>query len=80
MRDSQQLTEDDEGKAVHNANGENIGRVMEVERGTAHVKPDPGLADDIRAKLGWGEGDEDTYRLRSEDIDTIGDAAVRLSR
>lgn len=80
MRDSQSITEEDEGKAVQNAEGENIGRVMSVEHGRAHVEPDPGLADDIRAKLGWGEGDEDTYQLRSEDVDKVDDDAIRLTR
>lgn len=80
MQNRTTLTEEDEGKTVNNAAGEEVGRVMEVENGNAHVKPDPGLADSIRSKLGWGEGDEDTYRLSAESIETITDDEIRLSR
>lgn len=72
------LTETDEGKVVKNTAGDEIGRVMNVEHGMAHVEPDPGLTDAIRSKLGWGDADEDTYELREDDIDTITDDEIRL--
>ena len=78
MSDRTTLSDSDEGKKVVNASSENIGRVVEVERGTAHVDPDPDLTDTIKSKLGWGESDEETYRLEASRIDTVTDDEVRL--
>jgi len=73
------LSDSDEGKRVINNHGDEIGRVVEVRQGTAHVDPDPGLTDAIRSKLGWGSGDEDTYRLDTSNIETVTDDEVRIS-
>ena len=78
MSDRATLSDSDEGKKVVDASSENIGRVVEVEGGTAHVDPDPGLTDTIKSKLGWGESDEETYRLQASRIDTVTDDEVRL--
>lgn len=72
------LTENDEGKVVKNTAGDEIGRVMSVEHGTAHVEPDPGITDTIRSKLGWGDEDQGTYELDENHIDAITDDEVRL--
>lgn len=80
MRDNETLTEDDEGKNVVNSSGDQIGRVVNVEHGRAHVDPDPGLTDTIRSKLGWGEDDEEDYMLDSSSIETVSDNEIRLSR
>jgi sporulation protein YlmC with PRC-barrel domain len=72
------LTEDDEGKAVVDSHGEKIGMVTEVESGTAHVSADPGIADTIRSKLGWGDSDEDDYALEADRIHTVTDDEIRL--
>ncbi|MFW5905482.1 MAG: PRC-barrel domain containing protein, partial [archaeon] len=63
MQNDVTLTADDEGKKVINSKGDQIGRVVSVEHGRAHVDPDSGLTDRIRSKLGWGEADEDDYVL-----------------
>ena len=39
---------------------------------------DPNLTDTIKSKLGWGESDEETYRLEASRIDTVTDDEVRL--
>ncbi|RKD95876.1 PRC-barrel domain containing protein [Halopiger aswanensis] len=75
-----QLTDDDEGKRIVNAEGEQIGIIESVEGGTAHVNPDPGMTDTIKSKLGWGDTDEDTYPLDAENIESISDDEVRLQR
>ncbi|WP_336023304.1 PRC-barrel domain containing protein [Halobellus salinisoli] len=80
MQNDVTLTEDDEGKNVVNYNGEQIGRVIEVEHGEAHVDPDPGLTDTIRSKLGWGEGDKESYRLDNSKIESVSDNEIHLSR
>ena len=78
MSDRATLSDSDEGKKVVNARSENIGRVIEVDGGTAHVDPDPDLTDTVKSKLGWGESDEETYRLQGSRIDTVTDDEVRL--
>lgn len=81
MEDNVTLTEADEGKEVINADGNQIGRVVKVERGRAHVDPDPGLTDTIRSKLGWGKDDDDEdYVLNTSSIDTVSDDEIHLSR
>lgn len=72
------ITDDDEGKAVIDSSGRNIGMVTEVRSGIAYVNPDPGLADSIRSKLGWGDADEDDYALGKNRIDTVTGDEVRL--
>ncbi|MFC6785947.1 PRC-barrel domain containing protein [Halobaculum halobium] len=72
------VTEDDEGKAVLDSGGRKIGMVTEVKSGTAYVNADPGLADSIRSKLGWGDADEGDYALENDRIDTVTDDEIRL--
>lgn len=79
MQDDTTLTAEDEGKDVVNASGDKIGRVVDVEHGTAHVDPDPGLTDSIMSKLGWADSDEDTYQLDSSAIETVTDDEIRIS-
>lgn len=78
MRQRTTGKEDDKGKPVRNAADEDVGRVMKVEQGKVHVKPDPGLADNIRSKLGWGADDEDTYVLTANNIEEITEDEVRI--
>lgn len=74
------LTENDEGKRVVNARGDEVGRVVEVKRGSAYVNPDPSLTDKLMSKLGWGDGDDEgNYRLDETDIETVTDDEVRLT-
>lgn len=72
------ITEDDEGKRVVNANGDEIGMVTEVKAGKAYVDPDPGITDKLRSKLGWGDADENDYVLQKNRIGTITDDEIRL--
>lgn len=78
MQDTETFTESDEGKVVVNAEGDKIGRVIEVTGGSAYVDPDPGLTDTILSKLGWADADEDSYRLGPSTIDAVGDDEIRL--
>ena len=77
---AESFTDDDEGKTVVDSDGNQIGRVTEVRGNTAHVDPDPNVADTIMSKLGWGESDEDTYALQGDHVDSITDDQVRLRR
>ncbi|MFC6731222.1 MULTISPECIES: PRC-barrel domain containing protein [unclassified Haladaptatus] len=74
------ITEGDEGKPVVGAQGEQVGRVIDVEHGTAYVEPDPGLTDTLMSKLGWADRDEDTYPLQENAIGEITDDEIRLQK
>lgn len=74
------FTDDEEGKTVVNADGDEIGRIVDVRGGTAYVDPDPGMMDTIRSKLGWGDADDDTYALEDSKVEEITDRNVRLRR
>ncbi|SEP61521.1 PRC-barrel domain-containing protein [Natrinema salaciae] len=74
------FTDDDEGKRVVNANGDEIGMVKNVSGGTAHIDPDPGMTDTIKSKLGWGDHDEETYPLDDDHVESITDDEIRLQR
>jgi hypothetical protein len=72
-------TEEDEGKSVVNAAGDEIGMVVEVDAGRMFVDPHPSLTDRIRTVLGWsGEHDEDAYPVDNEHITRIEDDQVVL--
>lgn len=73
------VTDDDQGKAVVDSHGEQIGMVTEVRDGTAYVNADPGLSDTIRSKLDWGDADQDDYPLEESRIHTVTDDEIRLS-
>ncbi|WP_435154169.1 PRC-barrel domain containing protein [Haladaptatus sp. DFWS20] len=74
-----QITDDDEGKKVVDQNGDEVGIVSNVQHGTAHVDPNPGLTDKVKSKLGWGDKDEDTYPLQAEMVQSVTDDEVRLN-
>ncbi|MWG34503.1 PRC-barrel domain containing protein [Halomarina oriensis] len=72
------IDESDEGKTVVGPNGEEVGRIVSVEHGTAHVDPDPGITETVKSKLGWGDRDEDTYPLQEAAVGSITDDEVHL--
>jgi hypothetical protein len=72
-------TEDDEGKTVVDATGEEVGIVAEVESDTMYVEPHPSLTDKIKAALDWGGRNEDTYPVTASQISTITDDQVELT-
>jgi hypothetical protein len=76
-----EFDDDDVGKKVVHGD-DTVGRVTDVEYGTAYVDPDPGLTDKLKAKLGWsdGAGDEDTFPIQSAAVAEVTDDEVRLTR
>lgn len=80
MENNVTLTDNDEGKAVVNNSGDEVGRVIEVHRGTAHVEPDSGLADTIRSKLGWNDSNEGSYQLDANSVERVYDNEIHLDR
>lgn len=78
MKSNVTITESEKGKKVVNQHGDPIGRVVEVDSGTAHVDPDPDITDTIMSKIGWGSDDEGTYALEPQAVDSITDDEIRL--
>lgn len=76
--DRTKISEDDKGKRVVNSKGKKIGLVTAVKNGAAYVDPDPGIADSIRSKLGWGDADADDYRLEARRIGKITDDEIQV--
>lgn len=72
------ITDDEEGKPVVNADGDTVGRVVEVDHGAAYVEPDPGLTDTVLSKLGWADADEDSYPLQKASVERVTDDEIRL--
>ena len=73
------FSDDDAGKTVKNASGKKVGIVSAVEGDSLHVKPDPGIADSIKAKLGWQTTSGETATISEHSIDHITDDAIHLS-
>jgi hypothetical protein len=74
-----QITDDDIGKGVVNAEGDTVGIVSAVRHGTAYVDPDPGIKTKLTAALGWDDiDDEDGYPLQERAIATVTDDQIRL--
>ncbi|QCW03079.1 hypothetical protein [Natrinema pallidum] len=70
------LTDDAVGKTVVDADGKELGLVTKVEDGTAAVDPDPSLAEQVLAAVGWeGEDDED-YVVTEDMLQRVDDEVV----
>lgn len=74
------ITDDDRGKTVVNADGDEIGIVSDVRNDMAYVDPDPGIGENIMSKLGWGSAGEDDYPLERSRIEEVTDDRIRLRR
>lgn len=74
------VSDDDVGKTVVNARGEEVGIVSEVGAGTLYVDPDPTVAERVSSKLGWGDADDGSYPIEADRIAAVTDDEVRLAR
>lgn len=74
------LTNEDVGKALVDAEGEQLGIVTGVEDGTAYADPDPDLGEAFLEAFGWAEVHDDDLAVPTDAIDTVTDAEVRVSR
>lgn len=74
-----QITDDDVGKTIVDAHGDEVGIVSAVEHGTAYVDPDPGIATKLKTTLGWDDRDaSDDYPLQERAVETVTDDQIRL--
>lgn len=73
-----EITDDDEGKTVVDADGERIGVVTGVRGGTVYVDPAPGVGEQLLAKFGLEDVDEEDYPLEATRIDDVTDDRIHL--
>jgi len=73
-----ELTEEDQGKNVVNAAGDDVGVISGFRGGQAYVDPDPGMTEKIMSSLGWADVDEDDYALEADQVAEVTDDEVRL--
>ncbi len=72
------LTEDDIGKSVVDADGVSVGTISSVEEGTAYVEPDRDTYEKVKSKLDWGDEQRDAYPINSREIAKVSDEEVRI--
>lgn len=70
--------ESDQGMEVVADNGQTVGTVDKIEGDTAHVKPQSGLANSIRQRLGWGDGSDEMYELRHDRVQSFSGNKIHL--
>lgn len=68
----------DEGMEVVTSDGDTVGTVADVRGDTARVKPDHGLGESIRQRLGWGDDTEDTYELSHDRVQSFSGNNIHL--
>lgn len=73
------LTDDDVGKHVVDASGNDVGMITSIENSHALVNPDPSVMDSIKSTLGWNDG-KDSYPIEESRIETITDDEIRLKK
>ncbi|ELY67990.1 hypothetical protein [Natrinema versiforme] len=61
------LTDDAVGKTVVDVDGKELGIVAKVEGQRAYVDPDPSVAEQVLASVGW-EGEDDEDYVVTEDM------------
>lgn len=68
----------DEGKTVVSTDGDEIGTVERVQGDEAYVKPESGLGESIRRRLGIGDDTEEMYVLDHSEVATFADDEIHL--
>jgi len=74
--DRSQATERDVGKPIVDSDGTQVGVVADVTGNELGVDPDPDMLDRIKARFGWKDRDDDTYRLNADRVRTVTDDEV----
>lgn len=71
--------EQDVGKLVVAANGDEVGMVTAVSEDDVAVDPHPGLTDRALGTLGWTDADDEDVTVDADRIDRITPQAIRLA-
>ncbi|WP_226022035.1 hypothetical protein [Halomicrobium salinisoli] len=74
------LSDDDEGKYLVDATGEQFGIVSEVDEaaGVAYVDPDPGIVESISETFGHGDAESDDIRVPQESVANVTDDELQV--
>jgi sporulation protein YlmC with PRC-barrel domain len=70
------LTKDEEGKRVVDADGTQLGIVEDVRHGTAHVEAEPAVVEEMKTELGAGGSDGNTFTLSEDGVERIEDDEI----
>ena len=62
-------SEIDSGMDVLDDDGDEVGTVATVEDDTAYVDLDPGLTDEVKSSLGFGDTDDDALAGIEDELD-----------
>lgn len=72
------ITEDEVDKQVVDSNGADLGVVVDVHHGAAHVSADSGTVEEMKTRLPQGSIDEDTYAVHDESVAEVDDDRIVL--
>ncbi|RXK49336.1 hypothetical protein [Halorientalis pallida] len=74
------IGDDEVGKRVVDATGDDVGEVTAVESdgSVVYVDPHQGITDRIMSTLGWGDDDDESYPIRTEHVERITDDRIVL--
>ncbi|WP_137283707.1 PRC-barrel domain containing protein [Halorussus salinisoli] len=72
------ITEEDVDKTVVDRDGTEMGTVVDVHHGAAHVSADDETVEEMQTRLPQGGIDEDTYAVHDESIAEITDDEIVL--
>ncbi|MFC6729054.1 PRC-barrel domain containing protein [Natronoarchaeum mannanilyticum] len=64
------------GKPIVDSDDNQVGLVADVTGNEIEVDPDPDMLDRAKARFGWKDRDDDTYRLDADRIRTVTDDEV----
>lgn len=73
-----EVTEDDIGKTVKNAEDMAVGNLSAVDGSTLYVDADPGLVDSIKAAIGWETDQGDATPIPRDAVREVTDGAILL--
>lgn len=72
------LKEEDEGKVLVDAAGEELGVVTEVVNNVAYVDPNPGVGEAVMAAFGRADANADDLAVEGEIVEAVTDEEIRL--
>lgn len=76
----QEFEKEHEGMHVVTRAGDTVGKVESVHGKTAEVKPEAGLSQSIRRRLGWTDKDMETFKLDYSNIREVKGDKIHLKQ
>lgn len=69
-----------EGMNVMTKDGDMVGRIDSIEGDHAQVKPESGLSESIRRRLGWDDDSQDMFQLPYSNVGRVKGDEVHLKK